>query len=198
MAAASATTPKVENQEETIIEQWHELVEAIKATTGERLLDRKSFSSMIAFRSYWYGIFTCLEESILSNQNIPEFLTSPPVPKITITVTESQEWIHCPCCWIDDRESEISLQNDNGVTKSDFMQAFKDHLYGEIPPETDDDDSDPPSHWSFMYALYRPKNEREPGRGQKELKISMDCCEAGEFKKRVKQREEAELAAQKT
>lgn len=174
--------PEVENLEDVVSEQWHQVAEAIKTTTwGAFQKGSSSFPSNAAFRSHWYSIFTQLEESIISDQNIPEFLTSPPIKNLTITVVEMQDWLgNCPCGWLPDQETEIALQNDNGVTKGDFIRALKEHLYGEIT-ETNGEDLESSNFWSFMYSSSSRTHEEGPH-------IFIECCEQGEFRK-IKGRE---------
>ncbi|KAL6412669.1 hypothetical protein AUP68_03874 [Ilyonectria robusta] len=174
--------PELENREDVVTEQWHQIADAIKTTTWKAFQKgSSSFPSNAAFRSHWYSIFTQLEESILSDQNIPEFLTSPPIKNLTITVIEMQDWLgNCPCCWLQDQETEIALQNDSGVTKGDFIRALKEHLYGEIP-ETNGEDLESSSFWSFMYSSSSRTHEEVPH-------IFIKCCEQGELRK-IKERE---------
>ncbi|KAH7146353.1 hypothetical protein EDB81DRAFT_488569 [Dactylonectria macrodidyma] len=122
-------------ENEIIMEKWHQLVKAIETTTRDAVSDSPSFeTSPPAFRSYWNNVFTRLQDSVLLDPETPEFLTTPPTNNFTITLFQKSEAASCPCC-LPNADASISLHNDNGVTKGDFIRAFKEYMYGEHSPQ---------------------------------------------------------------
>ncbi|UPK91838.1 hypothetical protein LCI18_002773 [Fusarium solani-melongenae] len=125
-----------------IFEKWQPLMDAITAATWEAFPASPPFdaSSPSTFQIYWRDVFTRLRDSVLNDQEIPHYLTEPPV---------STHVLGCPCCQ-SDSEPAIKLKNENGVTKEDLINAFIDTMYGEALPKVfieenpilDDDDPD--------------------------------------------------------
>ncbi|KAH7134651.1 hypothetical protein B0J13DRAFT_86257 [Dactylonectria estremocensis] len=174
-----------------MMENWNPLVKAIEAITRDSVFDSPSFnSSPAAFRSHWNDVFTRLQDSILLDPKIQQFLTTPPTNEFTITFFQKPEFAGCPCCL----PHSISLQNDNGVAKGDFIQAFKEYMYGEHPPQI-----------YFSHRLDASKREMEalvhssdwmsgPGGGVyngERPNIVVYCCEQEQFNEMIGGKKEA-------
>ncbi|KAJ4316471.1 hypothetical protein N0V84_007827 [Fusarium piperis] len=134
-----------------VIEKWQPMIDAIVEATKEAFPASPAFdaSSPSTFQTYWRGIFTSLKDSILKNQEMPQYLTEPPLPTFNATLFDNRHVLGCPCCQ-SDSEPAIELEKDKGVTKEDLMDAIIDAMYGEalpkvfveLAPMRDDDDDD--------------------------------------------------------
>ncbi|KAI8675370.1 hypothetical protein NCS57_00438100 [Fusarium keratoplasticum] len=140
-----------------IFEKWRPMIDAIADGTKEAFPASPSFdpSSPSTFQTFWRGVFTSLKDSVLKNQEIPHYLTEPPVSTCSVTLFDNRHALGCPCCQ-SPSEPAIELENENGVTKEDFMNAIVNTMYGEALPkvfiesepmyqeddETDDADDD--------------------------------------------------------
>ncbi|KAK3314153.1 hypothetical protein B0H66DRAFT_457315, partial [Apodospora peruviana] len=146
------------------IETWNKVVDRVTDIT------RKAFhqysgtldtaACVTAFQSHWRGIFTTLSSEIAADATIPTYLTSPPVKKFEINLFTEDGELGCPCCLPDVQQASITLENENGVTKEDFMRGLTDYLYnrrdGELPmiyskEKMEGEESD---EAEFMYDRY--------------------------------------------
>jgi hypothetical protein len=123
------------DKEEPIVQKWHDAVDAIQKTTREAFSASPAFdpSSPSTFQTYWHDIFARLRDSMLADPQIPQYLTSPPVPKFTITLFDVIHGLNCPCCH-PDVGPNIVLENEEGVTKGDLINGFIQCMYGDALP----------------------------------------------------------------
>ncbi|KAL2108162.1 hypothetical protein VUR80DRAFT_4154 [Thermomyces stellatus] len=122
-------------EDETIIEKWQGVVEAIRATTAEAFAASPPFdaSSPSTFQTYWRTVFRRLRQDVSANPDIPRHLTAPPVTRFTVTLFDQIHSLRCPCGH-PDVDPNIVLENEDGVTKEDLMDAFIDCMYGNAFP----------------------------------------------------------------
>ncbi|KAH6997256.1 hypothetical protein EDB80DRAFT_727472 [Ilyonectria destructans] len=192
---------------EPMLEKWHDVVKAIEATTREALFDSPSFdSSPVDFKSYWHRIFAGLQDSLTSNPKIPEFLTAPPVKKFTITLFDESGVGGCPCC-LPDVTPNISLENKDGVTKGDLINAFREYMYGSGSPEIHAACDTNPSKGEigglvyssdWMSCGYDGQEGEKAVFHEEEPNIIMYCCGSERFKEKIEAGEQAERAEQQT
>ena len=122
------------DNEDSLIETWGEIVQKVTTTTETATLTTPIFdlctpSGQAAFQSHWRGVFSTLEESIASDDSIPQHLTSPPVKNFDINLFTEDHHLHCPCC-LPGVPPNIALENETGVTKQDFIRGLAGYLYG--------------------------------------------------------------------
>lgn len=123
------------SEDESVIEKWYEVTDAIRKTTGDAFATSPAFDATnpSAFQTYWRGVFTHLRESVSADSSIPRYLTEPPVDQFTITLFNAEHALNCPCCH-PDVDPNIVLENDDGVTKEDLIDGFIDYMYGDALP----------------------------------------------------------------
>lgn len=122
------------DDEDSLIETWGEIVQKVTTTTETAILttpifDLSTHNGQAAFQSHWRGVFSTLEESIASDDSIPQYLTSPPVKNFDINLFTEDHHLHCPCC-LPGVPPNIALENETGVTKQDFIKGLAGYLYG--------------------------------------------------------------------
>lgn len=123
------------SDEETVIEKWYAVTDAITKTTKDAFAASPPFDAAdpSAFQTYWRGVFTRLRESVSADSSIPQYLTEPPVDQFSITLFNAEHALNCPCCH-PDVDPNIVLENDDGVTKEDLIDGFIDYMYGDTLP----------------------------------------------------------------
>lgn len=119
-----------------VIEKWKPMVDAIAEATKKAFPASPPFdpSSPSTFQTYWRGVFADLRDSALEDNEIPHYLTEPPLPTFTVTLFDRMHALRCPCCQ-SYSEPAIELRNEDGVTKGDLMNAVIDTLYGDVLPK---------------------------------------------------------------
>ncbi|KPM42465.1 hypothetical protein AK830_g4105 [Neonectria ditissima] len=183
-----------DSDDSRMIEKWQGVVSAIDAATREAFPSSPPFdSSPVAFNSYWHGVFTSLHDSVMSDPKIPTFLTDPSVKKFTVTLFDERDALGCPCC-LPDVDPNISLQNDTGVTKGDFIRGFNAYMYGESSPKIHEADGTKAAQdvaGALVYAtdwMSVGLDEESGGKGvydQEEPNIVMYCCRPELFKEKA-------------
>lgn len=115
-----------------LVQTWEESVEAIKKGIRHAFPNSPAFDAAdpSSFQSYWRQVFTELRSSMESDSTIPNHLTSPSTAIFEIRLQKSEHSGECPCC-LPQKEPEIVLRNDNGVTKGDLVIGLVDYLYNE-------------------------------------------------------------------
>jgi hypothetical protein len=196
---AASTSDIYERNE--LIEKWAPTIDAICETTRKAFPGSPHGSSAAEeFRQYWHGVYTQLLETVAQDDSIPHHLTSPPVNKFIIKLFDKQHPGRCPCClpYVD---PSITLENEQGVNKTDLVRAVRDYLYGEAVPKIygdgekeEDDDGMLAMETALVYfADWMSSETNEAGERvsyyEDEPEVFMYCCRAEEFKVPKKEEE---------
>ncbi|KAF7552125.1 hypothetical protein G7Z17_g4534 [Cylindrodendrum hubeiense] len=202
-----ATEYSSDSDGEVMIEKWHDVIKAIEMTTRDAFSNSPPFdSSPVAFRSYWYGIFTALHGEILSDPKIPKFLTAPAAENFTISLFDERGTGCCPC-GLPDVSPNISLENDDGVTKGDLIYAFKEYMYGDSSPEIHaafDSSTPKESIGALVYSSdwmssgYGGRNGEKAVYNADEPNIVLYCCGPESFKENIQADEQPDKSVQQT
>jgi hypothetical protein len=183
-----------------LIEKWAPTIDAICDTTRKSFPDSpQGPSATDNFRQYWHGVFTQLLEAVAQDESIPYHLTSPPVNKFIVKLFDKQHPGGCPCC-LPDVDPSITLENEQGVSKTDLVRGVRDYLYGEAAPriygdEDDDDGGMLAMETALVYnASWMSGGRTEAGERvsyyEDEPEVFMYCCRASEFKVPAREEEE--------
>ncbi|KAM7196274.1 hypothetical protein V8F20_007114 [Naviculisporaceae sp. PSN 640] len=156
--------PTPGDKSKRVLEQWVHIIDQVSLVTEDSFagspkdLDLTTPAGKSAFQSYWRGVLTDLEKKIMANDNIPEYVTSPPCEYFNIYLFRRNgvKCDDCPC-FMPMPTPNIRVNNPDGVTKGDVIKAIGTYLYGsddemptifdeypggEYPGIYDDDDDD--------------------------------------------------------
>ncbi|KAK0657885.1 hypothetical protein B0T16DRAFT_442454 [Cercophora newfieldiana] len=128
--------------------RWDPVIKAILSATREAFPLSPSLASspvtadqiedeeFRVFHAYWRDVFSCLLEKVNSDPSIPEYVTEPPRPKLSVMLYTRVPHDEIPCTsLLPTVEENILLENPDGVTKGDFVTAVGRYLYA--PPSPD-------------------------------------------------------------
>lgn len=191
------TEDESDSDEPIILEKWPKLVNAIVAATREAFPSSPPFhpASPFEFQSYWHDTFSRLRDSVLSDPDIPEIVTSPPVKEFDINLFSQKHALGCPCC-LPDIESQLIIRNEAGVTKGDFIKGLADYLYGQSLPTYFGEDESCVESEALIYSTnwmsggkdketgLRTAFLKNPADGPSKPEIWLYCCTWKEFKTR--------------
>jgi hypothetical protein len=204
-----------EDSEVLMVEKWGIIVDAIIKSTRKAFSSSPAFDSAspAEFQSYWHGVFLGIRDSIASDPTMPEMLTSPSAKKFKILLFDAKHGLGCPCC-LPNVDANIALENEEGVTKLDFIEGLAKYLYGSptaLPTvygrvmgnnaDSEADHSASSSAGTLIYAADWMSMGRQHGSDEKlayvhyedtmkpVLKIWLYCCEAGNFEDLIKEKE---------
>lgn len=85
------------------------------------------------FQAYWRDVLSRLHDSVVSDPKIPDTLTLPLRKKFTIKLFDAHHILGCACS-LPKVEPTITLENEDGITKGDFVRGLASYLYGESLP----------------------------------------------------------------
>ncbi|KAK3302782.1 uncharacterized protein B0T15DRAFT_315030 [Chaetomium strumarium] len=154
------------------------------------------------FQSYWHGVFTQLISTVAADATIPQHLTSPPVKDFEIKVFDRGHVGGCPCC-LPDVEANILLENEDGVTKVDFVRGVRDYLFAgdttsstssNTVPLVNTEDVEIEMETALVYSA-QWMNPFLNHRGVPE--VFLYCCSAGRMEEILKEEEEEERDGEK-
>ncbi|KAH6874413.1 hypothetical protein B0T10DRAFT_498879 [Thelonectria olida] len=153
------------------VEKWHYVVHAIESTTKGRFPGSppSDAASGSDFQRYWRDAFTQLSNSISSDSTVPGFLTCPPTRKFSVFIFDLGQK-GCPCC-LPETSPNIVVENEDGVTKDDFMKAFTDYMYGGPLPRVNHEDGSQAS--GGICALVYGSNWMSQGKNADGEKLAM-------------------------
>ncbi|CAG9941713.1 unnamed protein product [Clonostachys rosea f. rosea IK726] len=121
--------------EDDIIEKWSGIIKLIRQETRKAYSSSPTFDSKSPelFQTYWRGIFSKIEQMVLEDTSIPQYLTEPPMKQFTVRFFNEPDAMCCPCT-LPDTEKSIHLRSEDGVTKEDLIRAVTRELYGDKLP----------------------------------------------------------------
>ncbi|KAK4226712.1 hypothetical protein QBC38DRAFT_218386 [Podospora fimiseda] len=160
-----AAYPWSDEEEEQIPptkEQWEPTLRALTSSFSS-ISPSSPSESPNSFRLRAHSLLTQTISEVQTNGSIPRFLTDPPCKKFKILffdtdpkVLSGQEKLSCPCC-LPISESNITLSNDDGITKEQLITAVREYLYGEEWTE----EKDGPKVWKGDELVQRWENKEE-------------------------------------
>ena len=113
------------------VERWSKLVNTIRETTRTAFPSSPSYDPDQAsvFQRFWRGVMADLKTSVAADDEIPKYVTDPPVKRFAIALWDKPDPMCCPCM-LADAGSQVLVQREEGVRKSDVLEAFTDYMYG--------------------------------------------------------------------
>ena len=144
--------------------------------SGKAYTDLRNFSD---FKAFWRDKFDRMRIELDYLHKSGLFITDPPLKVLEIEILDNAGEKICPC-GLNDKDAQIVIRAEQGITRDDLLKALQDHLYSEDAESKDLRLSDRhrgmlvPRDWDCMLEEYNVLYQKS---GCSAMRIWMYCSD---------------------